>query len=687
LLPDYYHAPALILTVLLLPAFGYLYARYRESRTLYWLLGFSWVVVSRLLIDASGMQGLSAAAYSWLSAAGQATFLAGTALFLGSFSPQTFRVGRFRVLYVVAFMAPLIAYAILIYGVYRGDAPQGLAFLIFPALGTVSYVVSLFWSGDRYVLPKWVGLATCLVLGAASFWICFVVSPDWSLTFVESSILLMTALLAAVAYRRFSPGVVLSVTGFVAWSLTILVIFPAVANNPAAYLHIIQVASMGKVVAAVGMILLALEHQLALNRTTEERERRALAELDVYARLSLAQRRVEDFDRQGSEICAAVTEHSRFSQAALLLLDKDGLYRLAGSAGFDTPTARTLEDMAPRIHPNGFLAAGSATPAVAQSQAVILDLEPWLWPGHDPQRFGLTQVLAVPMINRAAAEGALLVTGMRPVRSDAGSLTVIDEPEPLRLEDVLPIEMLAGRIQAARSQTMMFEKLIDSERFGHLGHLAANVTQQLNNPLTVILGYASLLEGTSPLIAQDRKAVESILAEARQMRATLDSLQRIARPQGDQLTAVSVAELLTDLGELHRPDFLHRSIEFRMILAPNLPRAICSAQQLRQAVRHCLQFAMHAVEGVRSSAGEPRTVRLEALHDSGKVQIVVTHSGPGFVSPERVFDPYAPPLPSRESAGLGLSLCASIMRENEGRASAVNLEPRGAAIILELKAA
>jgi two-component system NtrC family sensor kinase len=57
--------------------------------------------------------------------------------------------------------------------------------------------------------------------------------------------------------------------------------------------------------------------------------------------------------------------------------------------------------------------------------------------------------------------------------------------------------MLTARLQATRSQTMMFEKLIDSEKYAGLGQLAANVTHHLNNPLTVILGYASLLEENS----------------------------------------------------------------------------------------------------------------------------------------------------------------------------------------------
>jgi hypothetical protein len=34
-----------------------------------------------------------------------------------------------------------------------------------------------------------------------------------------------------------------------------------------------------------------------------------------------------------------------------------------------------------------------------------------------------------------------------------------------------------------------------------------------------------------------------------------------------------------------------------------------------------------------------------------------------------------------------LSLCATILRDNNGHASAINLEPHGAAILLELQAA
>jgi C4-dicarboxylate-specific signal transduction histidine kinase len=81
-----------------------------------------------------------------------------------------------------------------------------------------------------------------------------------------------------------------------------------------------------------------------------------------------------------------------------------------------------------------------------------------------------------------------------------------------------------------------------------------------------------------------------------------------------------------------------------------------------------------------------RTVSLEAKKDGSHVEITIAHSGPPFEHPEQAFDPFVPPQSGGgEAAGLGLSLCATILQDNSGRASAVNLAPRGAAILLELQ--
>jgi len=352
------------------------------------------------------------------------------------------------------------------------------------------------------------------------------------------------------------------------------------------------------------------------------------------------------------------------------------------------------DELAHRIPAEGFLAPDSTPAAAGNTMTRRLDLTPWLPDGDSREPLPFTSILAVPLWGRSRADGALLLNGLRPPEL---SDSTADTGAPVA-DDLLPIEMLVTRLQATRSQTMFFEKLIDAEKFASVGQLASNVTQQLNNPLTVILGYGTLLEQSASLDASDRKAVSAIVAESRRIRSTIESLSRVSREHADLPSAISVGELLTDIEQLYRSEFLQRSIEFQVKVAPGLPRALCGSQQLRQAIVHCLQYAIGAVEREsfaatpEASASQPswdrhKAIRLEATTQDGLVQISVSHSGAGFLQQERAFDPFVPTQAGSETAGLGLSLCATILSDQKGRATAVNLEPRGAAIILELQAA
>jgi signal transduction histidine kinase len=674
---DYYQLPALVLTVLLLPSFGYLYLRFRDTRTLLWFLGFLCAVVRMALLYKLGRWDFEDGSHPWALAAGQTSIQIGSALFLASLSPLTFRVGRFRVLYVIPYTIPLVVYSILFHGVFRGNVPVAFdaQFFIFPVLGAMSFVVACFWGAARGSMPAWIGVSASILIGSCALWVCFHQGTVWPLTITECANQFLTALLLIFVFRRISPGMILSVLGFFLWSLAFLFLFPSISHNHLVDLNLTRLIVMGKVIAAMGMILLSLEDQLALNKAADERERRTRRELEAYANLILSRRRIDDFDRQGTEICQTIAAHSRFSQAALLLLRGSGRYRLVGAAGLDDATAAALDAMAVRIQVPGFLAPGSAPYAAEHSHTLRLDLDPWLAPGDDLKRLRFTHALAVPMPGRAAMEGVLLLSGLR------------NPIEPVRADDLLPVEMLTGRLQAVRSHTTMLEKLIDSEKYASLGQLAGNVTQQLNNPLTVILGYASLLEEAHSLDPSERKGIDAILTEARRMRSTLESLSRISRPQDGHLAPVSVAELLTDMERLHGPEFLRRSIEFRVKIAPGLPKVMADAQQLRQAVLHCLQFAMEAVASLGPAPNAERTIRLEAAAEGKLVKILLAHSGLGFLHPERAFDPFVPTQVTGETAGLGLSLCATILRDQHGNISAANIEPRGAAILLELQAA
>jgi signal transduction histidine kinase len=671
---DGYQLPAFVLTVLLLPAFAYVYVRWRDKRALLWFLGFLFACIRMAQVFPFGSWNFSSAVgHPWIAVVGQTAAILSATIFLGSFSPLSFPYRGRRIPYAVPFAVPLVLYAVLLDGVYHGEMPISIAFFIFPALGALALFVGCFWAFSRGSMPSALGLTLCIALGGLGFWICISVRGSWPLVFVECALHLTTALVIFYLFRRFSPGTTLSAFGFFVWTLNGIGIVPSLAGGPDVLLWVMRASVMGKAVAAVGLLVLAFEEELARKQTIQDRERHARNELEAYSKIVLSRRRVEDFDRQSNAVCQTITAHSRFAQAALILLQPSGQYRLVGASGFDEPALTALESLTTRIEALGFLAPGSKPSAAEGSRSFVLSLDPWLVPGDDLERLHLTQVTAVPFAGRSDTEGALFLAGMR------------DPNGPLEASELFPVEVLATRLQASRNQTLMLEKMVEAEKAAGLNQLANNVTRQLNNPLTVILGYASLLEVTPAMNPQERKGVEAVLTEARNMRAVLENLARGSRSQGDQFTAISVTELLNDMEQLHRSEFLHRNIDFRLQIASTLPRALGNAQQVRQAVLYCLQFAIEAVENL-DLPGE-KSVRIEATVENGSVKILIAHTGPGFLHPARAFDPFVPAQAAGETAGLGLSLCATILRENNGRISAMNFEPRGAGIVLELQAA
>ena len=213
-MPDNYQLPALALTALLLPVFGFLYLRFRSTRTLLWFLGFVCAVIQMVLLYRIGAWNLQDGGHRWVLAAGQTAIQIGSALFLASLSPLRFRIGRFEILYVIPYTIPMMVYSVLFFGVFHGTTPSGPWFLVFPALGFISLVAGLAWGIARGSMPIWLAVCMCILVGSLGLLICFTTGAGWPLTLVECANHFMTALLLIFVFRRMTPGLLLSFLDF-----------------------------------------------------------------------------------------------------------------------------------------------------------------------------------------------------------------------------------------------------------------------------------------------------------------------------------------------------------------------------------------------------------------------------------------------------------------------------------------
>ena len=215
------------------------------------------------------------------------------------------------------------------------------------------------------------------------------------------------------------------------------------------------------------------------------------------------------------------------------------------------------------------------------------------------------------------------------------------------------------------------EALHQSEKLAALGSLLAGVAHELNNPLSVVVGYSSMLEEFAPDEPSRRRA-ERVHAAADRCARIVKAFLAMARQKPPKFGPVSLNHVVEAALELAAYGLRTADIEVVRELDPGLPAVWGDSDQLHQVVTNLVVNAQHAMQ----PADGPRrlTVRSELRH--GEVAVVVEDNGPGMPEEvrKRVFEPFFTTKPQGMGVGVGLSLCHGIVSGHGGRIE-VETEP------------
>ncbi|MFT3820093.1 MAG: response regulator [Rubrivivax sp.] len=231
------------------------------------------------------------------------------------------------------------------------------------------------------------------------------------------------------------------------------------------------------------------------------------------------------------------------------------------------------------------------------------------------------------------------------------------------------------------------DALRQSEKLGAMGALLAGVAHELNNPLAIVMGRASLLEekteGT-PLHADARRIRDAAERCGRIVRTFLN----MARSRPARHAPVQLNDLVRAAADMLGYTLRSHGIELELRLLPELPEVMADGDQIGQVVLNLIvnaQQALAAHDGPRRITVHSGRVQQRGV--AGVAWLRVTDSGPG-VPPavrERVFEPFFTTKAEGAGTGLGLSVSRSIVREHGGE---LELEPaaegQGAAFTLRL---
>jgi signal transduction histidine kinase len=224
-------------------------------------------------------------------------------------------------------------------------------------------------------------------------------------------------------------------------------------------------------------------------------------------------------------------------------------------------------------------------------------------------------------------------------------------------------------------------QMIQTEKLVSIGQLAAGAAHEINNPLTGILGYSDLLADDPAMGDRQRQVAEKIRTLARRIKALVTSLLSFARRVPTEKANLDINHEISSALHLSNLDLRGKKVEIETIPDLNLPAVRGDANQILQVFFNLMSNAVDALEEV---GGGKLVIRTD--HDSEKVFIEFSDTGPGIKSPHQVFDPFFTTKPVGKGTGLGLSICYGIVQEHGGHIECFNRPEGGATFLVEFPA-
>ncbi len=224
--------------------------------------------------------------------------------------------------------------------------------------------------------------------------------------------------------------------------------------------------------------------------------------------------------------------------------------------------------------------------------------------------------------------------------------------------------------------------------------LYAGIAHDLKTPMTMIMGYAKVLESNRNLSEEDTmRYLQTIVEQTRQANNLLDSLLTYAKLENP---AYALTKEKKDLAEILRscvagfyPTMESNGIEVELDIPDRNVKFSVDEPQMRRVFLNLLtNMVKHNPVGTKCKIVMEENVEL-SQEDRG-IRVTIADNGPKITGElqERLFETFAVGDSSRNTkngSGLGLSICKKIVEKHEGRIFYMNeWEEEYKAFVIEL---
>ena len=222
--------------------------------------------------------------------------------------------------------------------------------------------------------------------------------------------------------------------------------------------------------------------------------------------------------------------------------------------------------------------------------------------------------------------------------------------------------------------------LIRAEKLASIGHLAASIAHEINNPLQPIrINLEDMLEDIQNNTPIDIRAVQSTQESVERIRRIVSQLLEFAghrSPSSDELQLLDVSQIIDGVTNLNHKFFEKEGMKIDTHLTPALS-IYGNKDQLEQVF-------MNLTLNAKSAMISGGVLEISSWNEKDEIVIRFTDTGCGIPEDKinKIFDPFFSTKPS--GTGLGLFVSYGIIQGHHGTIEVHSVVNRGSTFTIRL---
>jgi signal transduction histidine kinase len=246
------------------------------------------------------------------------------------------------------------------------------------------------------------------------------------------------------------------------------------------------------------------------------------------------------------------------------------------------------------------------------------------------------------------------------------ALSAFAERAALAIQNARLYERLQEQVDELRA---MHEQIVRTERLAAIGEIAAKVAHELNNPLTSIHLYNSMLLEEPVEGAEQQRLAASVMEQVERAKRVVHDILDFSRPQESHPEIASLNGTVEYGLRLIQHVAQASGVAVVEDYAGGLPDVLVDSGQMAQIFTNLATNAIQAM-----SQGGKLLVRTGMQGEELYVSFTDTGTGISPADRDRIFEPFFTTKAAGEGTGLGLPVVKGLVSRHHGRVT-VDSEP------------